>query len=462
MDSTERDAVIRGVAAFMAECVDAVRADDGSDSPDLRAVLKEHLGQDPGSLPVVGLLVQPHQFVNLDVAVKWAVEAHGGGTVIGVGGGDQRHHFSFGDLVQRAGRWGRYPVAAVECAALASGPAEQTQVVAYGVHLFRYDGTAVAVLQRQSQSRFGRDQAGIEVLAPPGVAESLLAEVRTAMVERSVFRGQVLTLGPSDEAYHSGVGGITFHSRPHLTADEIVLPPGALARIERHVLGVAVHREALLVAGQHLKRGVLLYGPPGTGKTHTVRYLLAQMADVTTVLLSGVSLQFVGAAAELAVALQPALVVLEDVDLVAENRDLQSDAQPLLFTVMEAMDGLAGDADVAFLLTTNRADLLEPALAQRPGRVDLAVEIPLPDRPARAALLRLYARGLPLTSGALDDAADRTEGITASFVKELLRRTTLLAIEEGRPVTDTDLTNALDELHHDRETLTRSLLGSPA
>jgi ATP-dependent 26S proteasome regulatory subunit len=129
---------------------------------------------------------------------------------------------------------------------------------------------------------------------------------------------------------------------------------------------------------------------------------------------------------------------------------------------MEAMDGLAGDADVAFLLTTNRADLLEPALAQRPGRVDLAVEIPLPDRPARVALLRLYARGLPLTPGALDDAADRTEGITASFVKELLRRTTLLAIEEGRAVTDADLIHALDELHHDRETLTRSLLGSPA
>jgi ATP-dependent 26S proteasome regulatory subunit len=219
---------------------------------------------------------------------------------------------------------------------------------------------------------------------------------------------------------------------------------------------------ALLAAGQHLKRGVLLYGPPGTGKTHTVRYLLAQMTEVTTILLSGVSLRFVGAAAELAVALQPALIVLEDVDLVAEHRDLESDAQPLLFTLMEAMDGLAGDADVAFLLTTNRADLLEPALAQRPGRVDLAVEIPLPDRPARVALLRLYARGLPLSPDVLDDAADRTEGITASFVKELLRRTTLLAIEEGRPVTDADLISALDELHHDRETLTRTLLGSPA
>ena len=227
------------------------------------------------------------------------------------------------------------------------------------------------------------------------------------------------------------------------------------------MVAVANHREALLAAGQHLKRGVLLYGPPGTGKTHTVRYLLAQMTEVTTILLSGVSLKFVGAATELAVALQPALVVLEDVDLVAEHRDLHSDAQPLLFTVMEAMDGLAGDADVAFLLTTNRADLLEPALAQRPGRVDLAVEIPLPDRPARIALLRLYARGLPLTLDALDTAADRTEGITASFVKELVRRATLLAIEAGRPVADSDLINALDELHHDRESLTRSLLGSP-
>jgi ATP-dependent 26S proteasome regulatory subunit len=45
------------------------------------------------------------------------------------------------------------------------------------------------------------------------------------------------------------------------------------------------------------------------------------------------------------------------------------------------------------VLTTNRPDVLEPALAARPGRVDLAVEIPLPDEVARRALLDLYARG---------------------------------------------------------------------
>jgi hypothetical protein len=60
--------------------------------------------------------------------------------------------------------------------------------------------------------------------------------------------------------------------------------------------------------------------------------------------------------------------------------------QPLLFQVLNEMDGLGDDADIAFLLTTNRADLLEPALVQRPGRVDLAVEIPVPDAEGRARL----------------------------------------------------------------------------
>ena len=59
------------------------------------------------------------------------------------------------------------------------------------------------------------------------------------------------------------------------------------ARIERHALGVAEHRAALLAAGQHLKRGLLLYGPPGTGKTHTTRYLLGQMTGYTRLVLTG-------------------------------------------------------------------------------------------------------------------------------------------------------------------------------
>ena len=56
---------------------------------------------------------------------------------------------------------------------------------------------------------------------------------------------------------------------------------------------------------------------------------------------------------------------------------------PMLFQLLNEMDGLAEDADVTFILTTNRADLLEPALASRPGRVDQAVAFALPDAAAR-------------------------------------------------------------------------------
>ena len=57
--------------------------------------------------------------------------------------------------------------------------------------------------------------------------------------------------------------------------------------------------------------------------------------------------------------------------------------------MLDALHGLDGDADVAFVLTTNRVDVLEQALADRPGRIDLAVEIPLPDAAARHRLFTL-------------------------------------------------------------------------
>src|SRR4029079_6444507 len=99
--------------------------------------------------------------------------------------------------------------------------------------------------------------------------------------------------------------------------------------------------------------------------------------------------------------------------------------------LMNEMSGLSEDADVAFVLTTNRPDALEPALAAPPGRVDLAIEIPLPDAAARRRLLELYARGLDLTGADIDAVVARTEGVTASFFKELLRKATPAAGEDG-------------------------------
>ena len=295
---------------------------------------------------------------------------------------------------------------------------------------------------------------------PVEVAQGLLAELDRLRADLNVYRGHLLDVSLNQ------MGGVvlTFAGPAGIGRDAVVLPASVLDRVERHALAVAGHRDVLLAAGQHLKRGLLLYGPPGTGKTHTTRYLLGQMDGYTRLVLTGRSLVAVGAVTDLARALQPAVVVLEDVDLVAEERSLGPASSPVLFDLLDAMDGAAPDADLLFLLTTNRADLLEPALAARPGRVDVAVEIALPDGPARKRLLTLYGRNVPLelTGEDVDLAVERTEGTTASFLKELIRRAVLESLHDDpalTAVTGAHLARALDDLLDAAQAVTRTLHG---
>jgi len=298
--------------------------------------------------------------------------------------------------------------------------------------------------------------AGLDVPEAQAV-HARLEELRGRL---NVYRGHVL------DVMTDPMGGVTLHFSdiPQTAREDVILPETVLGRVERHALGVAVHRDALLAAGQHLKRGLLLYGPPGTGKTHTTRYLVTHMTGYTRLILTGRALHGIGAAAELARDLQPSVVVLEDVDLVAEERSRGPASSPVLFDLLDAMDGAAADADLLFVLTTNRADLLEPALAARPGRVDVAVEIDLPDADARRRLLSLYGRALPLELSADETSAavERTDGVTASFLKELLRRAMLECLSDGQAtpsVTGDHLSRALDDLLDSNQGVTRSLLG---
>ena len=185
-------------------------------------------------------------------------------------------------------------------------------------------------------------------------------------------------------------------------------------------------------------------------------------------LLSGTALGMIGAACSVARVLQPSVVVVEDVDLIAEERAHRPGRNPLLFELLNEMDGLGQDIDVAFLLTTNRADLLEQALAMRPGRVDHAAELPVPDADARRRLIGLYRGKLELDLSDPDAVITRTEGVTASFIKELLRRAALQAAENEPAgddsvaplrVTDAHLAAALDQLLDTRSALTQVLLG---
>ena len=129
------------------------------------------------------------------------------------------------------------------------------------------------------------------------------------------------------------------------------------------------------------------------------------------------------------------------------------------------MDGLSEDVDVLFLLSTNRADLIKPALAARPGRIDQAFEFPLPDIEGRRRLFALYGQGLEIQADDLEGMIRRTEGVSPAFIRELLRKSALIAAEqspdaEGPPsVNDAHLRDAFHTILVEGGEMTRSMLG---
>ena len=157
------------------------------------------------------------------------------------------------------------------------------------------------------------------------------------------------------------------------------------------------------------------------------------------------------------------MVVVEDVDLIARARDRMGSPceEVLLNKLLNEMDGLREDADVIFILTTNRPDQLEPALASRPGRIDQAIEFPLPDEEGRAKLIRLYARGLEVSETLLETIVRKTKGASPAFIKELMRRAAQFQIEtqaDGR-LQQSAVDGAIEEMVFSGGTLNLKLLG---
>lgn len=338
----------------------------------------------------------------------------------------------------------------------AVGPDRTEPALSNGAALTTSPSGAPVLLVIRRVDDEGYQRLAMEVLAATREAcEETLASMRDRLDRFDVARGQVVSLTASE---HFGDARTSFLPRPDVPRDHVILPEETLDRVRNHVLGIGAQSARLTELGLHLKRGVLLHGAPGTGKTHLVRHLVGS-TDATVVVLTGSSLMHIASAAALARGLAPSIVVCEDVDLIATDRQFTPDGNAPLFMLLDAIDGIAGDANVCFILTTNRVADLEPALAERPGRVDLAVEIPLPDAAARAALLRLYAGRLDVRAD-LDAAAEQLEGQTASGMKEIMRRVGVWAIQHDRTViNDADLQAVLDVYLADASAVTRALLG---
>jgi ATPase family associated with various cellular activities (AAA) len=306
-----------------------------------------------------------------------------------------------------------------------------------GLWLARQRETPFAVLLTPALA-YGRcTGVHVEIDVPAGeqgahVSQEVFRDLEVRVAAGRTYRGRVLSLEAYDS--YSGQGGAVKVHRLHRVArEDVILPAQTLTLIDRNVARFVAARDHIKALRFSAKKGLLFYGPPGTGKTHTIHYLASQLPEHTTLLITAEQVMFLDEYFRLARFLQPAIMVIEDIDLIAREREhMHNPMQEMLLNkLLNQMDGLREDAEILFILTTNRPDQIEAALASRPGRIDQAIEFPLPDGEGRMKLAALYARGVAVPPDVMDLIVRRTEGMSPAFIKELMRRSAQFQLELG-------------------------------
>ena len=213
--------------------------------------------------------------------------------------------------------------------------------------------------------------------------------------------------------------------------------------------------EKFRAVGAKIPKGVLLYGPPGTGKTLLAKAVAGEAGvPFFSMAASEFVEMFVGVGAsrvrdlfDQAKENAPAIIFVDEIDAVGRHRGSgtgggHDEREQTLNQLLVEMDGFDANTNVILIAATNRPDVLDPALL-RPGRFDRQVSVEAPDMAGRAAILKVHAKGKPLTDDVdLDLVAKRTPGFTGADLANVLNEAALLTARSNAHLIDN---RALDE-----------------
>jgi cell division protease FtsH len=212
--------------------------------------------------------------------------------------------------------------------------------------------------------------------------------------------------------------------------------------------------------GARIPKGVLLVGPPGTGKTMLARAVAGE-ANVPFFSISGSEFveMFVGVGASRVRDLfakakknAPCIIFVDEIDAVGRRRGSgmgggHDEREQTLNQILVEMDGFEQGVNVIVLAATNRADVLDPALL-RPGRFDRRVNIGLPDRKDREAILKIHFKDKPLAKAVdLDALAAKSAGSSGADLANIANEAAIIAARKDRKeITNVDVTEAFERV----------------
>ena len=233
-------------------------------------------------------------------------------------------------------------------------------------------------------------------------------------------------------------------NQPNVTFEDVAGADEAKEELEE-VVDFLRYPERYETLGARVPRGVLLVGPPGTGKTLLARAVAGE-AGVPFFSISGSEFveMFVGVGAsrvrdlfEQAKRNAPCIVFIDEIDAVGRHRGAglgggHDEREQTLNQILVEMDGFETSVNVIVLSSTNRPDILDPALL-RPGRFDRRVTLDNPDVRGREAILKVHMKGKPIDETIdVESVAKQTPGFSGADLANLVNESAILAARNNR------------------------------
>ena len=226
--------------------------------------------------------------------------------------------------------------------------------------------------------------------------------------------------------------------------------------------------ESFVRLGIRPPRGILLYGPPGTGKTLLAK-AVANESEANFISIKGpeVMSKWVGESEKAvrqifkkARQVSPCIVFLDEIDAIGHRRGGGMDdgvTERVVNQLLTSMDGLENMEGVVVIGATNRPDMVDPALL-RAGRFDRILLIPVPDEPARLAILRVHSQKMPLQSVNLPLLAKDLDGYTGADIESVCREAGMIALRQDMKATQVTMAHFEEALKQVRPSVDEETL----